>query len=562
MSHVSSDPDVVVIGAGPNGLAAACVLARAGLSVLVVEAHPERPGGAVASEPATLPGFVHDVGAAFFPFAQASPAFRDLALGEHGLRWTFGKIDSAHPAPDGSVAVLARDLDVVERNFGSPRDGARMRRVCEFHRSVESNLIPAMLHTFPAIKPALGLLPFALPRIAAIFLRSGAGLSKSWFESEPARRVIPGLALHTDVGPDDTFGSGIGYMLAVMATTGGYGVPAGGAGSITAAMVRKLEAHGGAVRVGARVESIIVRDRRACAVVLAGGEEIRASKAIVSDTSAPALLGQLVEAKLLPGRIVRKMQRFVSGWGTFKLDWALSGPIPWSSPLARESAVVHAGDSLEDLRTFTNEVRGGALPSNPYLVIGQQSLCDPSRAPAGQHTLWAYSRVPNRAPGGDWAAIQEGFADAVDARIEGLAPGFRSLILARRAVSPDSLERMDANLIGGGSRRWIERLVSTAGIPAGVPVVSPSHADSRVVSRQLVRTPGRRRAWHVWLQRGDAGAARSVSVIRSRHANALSCDARDDDGVGGLHGRWKNGSRRGGRRRHDERGRRWRWRWR
>jgi phytoene dehydrogenase-like protein len=463
LSPVPADPEVVVIGAGPNGLAAACVLARAGLSVLVVEAHPERPGGALASETATLPGFVHDVGAAFFPFAQASPAFRDLALDEHGLRWTFAPIDSAHPAPDGSIAVLARDLDLVERNFGSSQDGARMRRVAQWHRRIEPKLIAAMLHTFPAIGPMLGLLPFALPKLAAIFLRSGAGLSKSWFRSEPARRVIPGLALHTDVGPDDTFGAGIGYMLAVMATTGGYGVPAGGAGAITGALVRKLESHGGAVRVGARVDSIVVRDRRAQAVVLADGEEIRASKAIVSDTSAPALLGRLVDAKHLPGRIVRKMQHFAIGWGTFKLDWALDGPIPWQSPLAREAAVVHAGDSLEDLQRFTNEVRGGALPSNPYLVIGQQSLCDPTRAPAGQHTLWAYSRVPNRAPGGDWAAEKERFADAVDARIEALAPGFRGLIRARRAVSPDDLERMDANLIGGdlggGSNAWHRQLM-------------------------------------------------------------------------------------------------------
>lgn len=459
---MSADPEIVVIGAGPNGLTAACVLARAGLSVLVVEAHATRPGGALASEAATLPGFVHDVGAAFFPFAQASPAFRSLALHEHGLRWTFAPIDSAHPAPDGSVAVLARDLDVIEANFGSPRDGARMRKIAEFHRRVEDRLIPAMLLPFPAIGPGLKLLP-AMPRLLATFLRSGSGLSRAWFQSEPARRVIPGLALHTDVGPDDTFGAGIGYMLAVMATTGGYGVPAGGAGAITDALVRKLEHHGGKLRLGARVESIEVRNRRAEAVVLSDGESIRATRAIVSDTSAPALLGRLVDAQHLPGRVVRKMQRFPIGWGTFKVDWALAGPVPWTVGLAREAAVVHAGDSLEDLQLFTAQVRGGALPSNPYLVIGQQSLSDPSRAPAGEHTLWAYSRVPNVSPDGDWAATKERFADAIDARIEALAPGFRSLIKARRAVSPDDLEAMDANLIGGdlggGSNAWYRQLV-------------------------------------------------------------------------------------------------------
>ncbi len=457
------NPDVIVIGAGPNGLVGACVLARAGLSVLVLEAHRERPGGALASEQATEPGFVHDVGAAFFPFAQASPAFADLPLAEHGLRWTFAPVDSAHPAPDGTIAALARDLELVEANFGDPADGARMRKVCEWHRGVEPTLIPAMLETFPAIRPALGLLPFAILRIAATFMRSGAGLARAWFRSEPARRVIPGLALHTDVGPDDTFGSGIGYMLAVMATTGGYAVPEGGAGAITAALVRLLEHHGGRLRLGARVDAIVVRDNRARAVVLDGGEEIAVGEAILSDTSAPALLGRLVDAKHLPGRIVRKMRSFPIGWGTFKVDWALDGPVPWATELSRQAAVVHAGDSLEDLRQFTAEVRGGALPSNPYLVIGQQSLSDPSRAPAGKHTLWAYSRVPNRAPGGDWAGEKERFADAIDARIEALAPGFRSLIRARRAVSPDELERMDANLIagdlGGGSNAWYRQLV-------------------------------------------------------------------------------------------------------
>jgi phytoene dehydrogenase-like protein len=467
---VSTDPDVVVIGAGPNGLAGACVLARAGLSVLVVEAHPDRPGGALASEQATEPGFVHDVGAAFFPFAQASPAMRDLDLAAHGLRWTFAPVDSAHPAPDGSIAALARDLDLVERNFGSPEDGAKMRAIAEFHAKVEPHLIPAMLSTFPAIKPALGLLPFAIFKLAATFMRSGAGLAESWFRSEPARRVIPGLALHTDVGPDDTFGAGIGYMLTVMATSGGYGVPEGGAGAITEAFVRLLEHHGGRVQLGARVESIVVRDNRAVAVVLADGTEIRAAKGILSDTSAPALLGQLVDAKHLPGRIVRKMQAFPIGWGTFKVDWALDGPVPWATELSRQAAVVHAGDSLDDLRRFTAEVRGGALPSNPYLVIGQQTLSDPTRAPAGKHTLWAYTRVPNSLglgsdpnDGDSWAAAKERFADTIDQRIEDLAPGFRQRIRARRAVSPVDLERMDANLIGGdlggGSNAWYRQLV-------------------------------------------------------------------------------------------------------
>ena len=461
---MSADPEVVVIGAGPNGLVAACTLARAGLKVLVVEAHPERPGGALAHEQATLPGFLHDVGAAFFPFAQISPAFRSLDLAKHGLRWTFAPVDSAHPGPDGSMALLSRDLDRMQRSFGSARDGDRIRAICEWHAKVEPDLLPAMLETFPAIRPALRLLPFKILRLAATFLRSGAALSEAWFQSEPARRVIPGLSLHTDVGPDDTFGAGIGYMLAVMATTGGYGVPEGGAGAITAALIRMLEAHGGSVRCNSRVTQIEVRDKRAAGVVLLDGTKIRATKAIIADTSAPSLLLDLIESKHLPGRIVRKMRSFKQGWGTFKVDWALDGPVPWACEDAREAAVVHAGDSLADLQIFTRQVRNGLLPSNPYLVIGQQSLSDPTRAPEGKHTLWAYSRVPSQPIDGvAWADQQEAFADAIDERIEGLAPGFRGRVLARRSVSPNDLERMDANLIGGdlggGSNAWYRLLL-------------------------------------------------------------------------------------------------------
>jgi phytoene dehydrogenase-like protein len=274
--------------------------------------------------------------------------------------------------------------------------------------------------------------------------------------------VLPSLALHVDVGPDDRCGAALGYMLGLSASTGGFAVPEGGARSVTKALLSRLESHGGIVKLGARVERIVVRDRRACAVRTSAGEEIEVLRGVLADTAAPRLFLDLVGRHAMPTRVVRKMEGFRYGWGTFKLDWALSAAVPWSVEDAAKSAVVHAGDSLDDLARFTNQVRRGELPDRPYLVVGQQCLADPSRAPFGCHTLWAYSRVPSR-PAGGWQVCREPFADRVEARIEELAPGFRSRILARRIVTPDDLEAMDENLVGGdlggGSNAWNRQLI-------------------------------------------------------------------------------------------------------
>lgn len=461
MGEVRSDPDAIVVGSGPNGLVAGCVLARAGLDVLVLEANPARPGGAVGSEAATRPGFVHDVGAAFYPWGVLSPAFRSLPLEEHGLRWRWGGFESCHPAPDGSYACIARDPDRTAQHFGSAEDGERWREIAGWYRSIEPRVIDLLLRSFPAVGPIARLGPSHLARLAGVFLSGARQLSERWFTSVAARRVLPGLGLHVDVGPDDRFSAALGFMLGMTASTGGYAVPEGGAQSLANALVGCLRAAGGRLRLGARVTRVLVRGGQARAVRLADGEEI-AARVVLADTDVAALLLDLVEPEHVPARVAGFMRRYPRGWGTFKVDWALDGPVPWSVEPARESAVVHASDSIDDLARFTAQVRDGSLPERPYLVIGQQSVVDPSRAPAGSHTLWAYTRVPSAVNGG-WSAHAEPLADRIDARIEGLAPGFGTRVLARRVVSPDQLYAMDSNLVGGdlggGSNAWHRQLL-------------------------------------------------------------------------------------------------------
>ncbi|MEZ4236834.1 MAG: NAD(P)/FAD-dependent oxidoreductase [Myxococcota bacterium] len=453
---------MIVIGAGPNGLFAAARLARAGRKVLVLEANG-RPGGALWSLSTTKPGFVHDVGAGFVCFHD-TPAFQGLQLGARGLRWAHGTYDSAHPATDGTCAAVARDLDRSAATFGPDAD--TWRELVNFHRRIEPHVLE-FLGPFPQLAPALAMGPRDGFRLLRAFLRSSGRWARRTFQTEAARRVLPAMGLHVDVGPQDRFGVPLCWMLAMRATTAGYAVPVGGAASISRALVADLQAHGGQVRTSARVARVLVRNDRAAGVALEGGEELSA-RAVVADTAAPSLFLDLLEPGRVSRRIVRAMRRFPQGWGTFKLDLALNGPVPWSSEVARSAAVVHVGDSVDELAGFTRDVRRGSLPmTRPYLVVGQHSLVDATRAPPGAHTLYVYTHVPSqldayRYPGG-WLAWRERLADAVVDRISDLAPGFAARVTERAIHDPSDLEKMDANLVGGdlggGSNAWTRQLV-------------------------------------------------------------------------------------------------------
>jgi phytoene dehydrogenase-like protein len=450
--------DAVVIGAGPNGLVAATTLARQGWEVLLLESK-HRPGGALYSEQLTLPGYTHDVGAAFFPFAHFSPALRSLDLAGTGLRWANARRESSHPASDGSCASIACDIDLACASFGG--DGAAWNRLARWQESMGDRLAAALLASLPALREASTLGPKNLLRLANYGARSSGNLARKLFRTEAGQRVLPALALHVDLGPEHLGGAGLGLVLALLACSTGFPVPIGGAKAITRAILRRFQEAGGKLQLNSRVDRILTRHGRVAAVRTADGDEIAIGRAVMADVGAPALFLRLLDNGCVPSWLLRRMRRFRYGWGTFKMDWALAAPVPWLAPEAREAAVVHAGESVDDLIAYSRQVEGGELPTHAYLVIGQQSLADPSRAPAGAQTLWSYTHVPSQIEAG-WDELREAFADRVEGWIERLAPGFRSLIRARAIHTPQDLEAMDENLVGGdlggGSARLDQQL--------------------------------------------------------------------------------------------------------
>ncbi|MET0998400.1 MAG: NAD(P)/FAD-dependent oxidoreductase [Marmoricola sp.] len=459
--------DAVVIGSGPNGLVAANHLADAGWSVLVLEGQPDL-GGAVRSANDVHPDFVHDTFSAFYPLAAASPTIKSFGLEDHGLTWTHAPAVLGHPLPDGQWALLDRDRQLTAAWFEEqqPGDGEAWLDLCRDWDVIGEDLIKGLLTPFPPVRATLGGL-VKLPRVGGLqFVRTlltpALDLGRNRFRGEAPRVLLAGNAGHADI-PLDAPGSGLmALMMSMMGQTVGFPVPEGGAGELTQALARRLRSLGGEIRCSSPVERISTSHGRARTVHTADGLTVEARRAVVATVVAPRLYDDLLDPADVPHRVRRGMKAFQLDPSTVKVDWALSGPVPWQSTPAKAPGTVHMADGVTDMAEALGQVAAGLVPARPFMLAGQMTTTDPTRSPAGTESMWAYTHVPQETDGdagdssgsggirGVWDHDDlERFADRMQARFEKLAPGFGSLVLERRILGPVELESRDANLIGG-----------------------------------------------------------------------------------------------------------------
>ncbi|MEU3245628.1 MULTISPECIES: phytoene desaturase family protein [unclassified Streptomyces] len=456
-------PDAVVIGAGPNGLVAANLLADAGWSVEVLEAQ-DKPGGAVRHDRGVDPDYTSDLFSAFYPLAAASPVLARLNLEREGLTWSHAPKVLAHPLRDGRCAVLSRDLEETAASLETfaVGDGDAWKQLREVWEALRSGILTALFTPFPPLRAgarlALHLRGAGGLRLARTMLLPVRRLGEEEFRGEGGRLLLAGNALHADLSPEAAGSGGFGWLMSMLGQTYGFPVPAGGSGALTSALVRRLARRGGVVRCGEEVTEVVVRGGRAVGVRTRDGEAVQARRAVLADVSAPALYGSLVGGQHLPGQLLRDLERFQWDFSTFKVDWALTGPVPWTCPEATQAGTVHLAEGMDALTRFAAQIAMGLVPDEPFALFGQMTTADPRRSPLGTESAWAYTHVPQRIRGdagddgltGTWdAREQEAMANRIEAQVERYAPGFRDLIKARRILAPTSLEGLDANLRGG-----------------------------------------------------------------------------------------------------------------
>jgi len=413
---MSTEYDAVVIGSGPNGLAAAVEIAGAGHTVLVVEAADQIGGGTRSSE-LTVPGHIHDVCSAIHPLGAGSPFLGSLPLREHGLEWVHAGVPLAHPFDDQPAGVLHRSLEDTAAALGT--DANRYRRlmaplVDRWDRVAGAALSPVL--RFPRH-------PVTLARFGLRAMRSATGLAGR-FRTDAARALIAGNGVHAIARLDQPFTGAVGLVLMAAGHRVGWPMALGGSRAITDALASLLVSLGGSIETGRPIATL---------------GNLPPARAVLFATSPSAM--ERIAGDRLPARYRRALLRYRHGPGVFKVDWALSEPIPWTDPSCRRAGTVHVGGVMEEIAAAEADVLGGRHPERPFVLLAQQTLFDPSRAPAGRHTAWAYCHVPARSETDQTAAIE--------AQVERFAPGFRDTIAARHVMGPAAFEAHNPNLIGG-----------------------------------------------------------------------------------------------------------------
>ncbi len=408
--------DAVIVGAGPNGLAAAIVLAGAGKSVRLLEAE-STIGGGTRSQALTLPGFIHDVCSSVLPLAHASPFFRTLPLAEYGLTYDHPPIPLAHPLDDGSAGVLDRSLAVTASGLG--RDGAAYRHLME---PIERHAALLTRQFLGPPRPSAHLVTLARFGIPA--LRSAAALAASRFRTEQARALFVGLGAHSMLSLRRPATASFGLVLAAAGHAYGWPFAHGGSRRVADALAALLRARGGTVVVDSRVASM---------------QQVSSRRVVLFDLTPRQVLP--IASSQWPDGFSRQLQRFRYGPGVFKVDWALDGPIPWRAPACRQAGTVHVGGAFDEVVAAEDAVAEGGVAERPFVILAQPTVADPTRAPAGKHVGWAYCHVPN----GSTVDMRE----RIEAQVERFAPGFTSRILARQVMGPADIERHNANNVGG-----------------------------------------------------------------------------------------------------------------
>ena len=410
--------DAVIVGSGPNGLAAAITLAREGLSVLVLEGK-DTIGGGARTEQITLPGFHHDICSAIHPMSVVSPLIRALPLAEHGLAWAWSPAAIAHPLDDGSAATLEVDVDATAARLGE--DERAYRKLMTSFAAVAGKVFDDILRPIAALPPPKH--PITLARFGLLGLQSAVRLAKR-FKTPHARALFAGSAAHSFLPLEHVGSSSFGLALMLAGHATGWPAAQGGSVAIVRAMASYLKSLGGEIRTGHVVQSL---------------RDVPESRAVLFDVSPRQLAN--IAGDALPSSYVKKLRRFRHGPGAFKVDWALDGPIPWKNAECARSATVHVGGTLEEIAEHERAAFHGTMTDKPFVLCAQQSMFDPTRAPEGKHTGWAYCHVPN---GWDGDATER-----IERQIERFAPGFRDRILAKHTINTAQYEKHNPNMIGG-----------------------------------------------------------------------------------------------------------------